>query len=114
MENFRSDALPIDYESGLLLYPDFGNGVAGSIVRSELSPRHRSRQGGGGGGGGLDAWCLPPLPVFNEVTQCFAQSASNLSRHLANLVGEYICAQSAPRKPSVCGAINLHLNPLQQ
>jgi hypothetical protein len=62
----------------------------------------------------LDAWCLPPLPVFDEVTQCFAQSASNLSRHLANLVGEYICAQSAPRKPSVCGAINLYLNPLQQ
>jgi hypothetical protein len=36
MENFRSDALPIDDESGLLLDPDFGNGVAGSIVRSEV------------------------------------------------------------------------------
>ncbi|KAH9562706.1 hypothetical protein CY35_05G086000 [Sphagnum magellanicum] len=98
MENLRSDALPIDDESGLLLDPDFGNGVAGPIVRSELSPRRRSRQGGGGGGG-LDAWCLPPLPVFDEVTQCFAQSASNLSRHLANLVGES-AARDALRSPS--------------
>ncbi len=36
MENLRSDALPIDDESGLLLDPDFGNGVAGPIVRSEV------------------------------------------------------------------------------
>jgi len=36
MENFRSDALPIDGESGLLLDPDFGHGVAGPIVRSEV------------------------------------------------------------------------------
>jgi hypothetical protein len=37
MENLRSDdAIPIDDESGVLLDPDFGNGVAGPIVRSEV------------------------------------------------------------------------------
>lgn len=37
---------------------------------------------------GLDAWCLPPIPVINEAAARFAESASNLGRQIAKVVGE--------------------------
>lgn len=45
---------------------------------------------------GLDAWCLPPIPVINEAAARFAESASNLGRQIAKVVEETV----APLPPS--------------
>jgi hypothetical protein len=63
MENLGSDdALPIDDESGLLLDPDFGNGVAGPIVRSEVWRK---------------TWAIKPyLHVFSCLPTCVSHSSA--------------------------------------
>jgi len=61
MENFRSDALPIDGESGLLLDPDFGHGVAGPIVRSEVC---------------RNSWPSNPTSMFSRVFQLVSHSSA--------------------------------------
>lgn len=47
----------------------------------QVSPRRGLR---------LDAWCLPPMPVINEAAARFAESASNLGRQIAKVVGELV------------------------
>ncbi len=63
MENLTSDALPIDDESGLLLGPDFGNGVAGPIVRSEVWMEK-------------DLAIKPYLHVFSCLPTCVSHSSA--------------------------------------
>lgn len=52
-------------------------------VSADISP-------GRYGGPVNETWHLPPLPDINEVSQRFAELASNLGRQLANLVGMFL------------------------
>lgn len=42
----------------------------------------------------MEAWCLPPLPVINDVAARFAESASNFGRQIAKVVGEVTASTS--------------------
>lgn len=51
------------------------------LLFMQVSPRRGLR---------LDAWCLPRIPVINEAAVRFAESASNLGRQIAKVVGELV------------------------
>ena len=45
---------------------------------------------------GMDSWCLPPLPMINGVAVRFAESASNLGRQIAKVVGKLFAFRVCP------------------